>query len=183
MPNASFPIVNRWTVTYGESFIDEAAARFSVEREKGGGLTFVEFMAGPVRAARLMFEARWEQLTPQAGEAVRTAYVFSDNLGPVAFFGVLVGPRAVEIAGFTVDDESRGRLKLTHCPPVGTARCSTPTPATAAAATRQQRATTARPHAEGQGRGRARMADGVAAPSRCLRGLKLNPALNPNWTQ
>jgi hypothetical protein len=67
------------------------------------GVSFGAFMAGPVRAARLLFEAQWDQLPPEAGDAVRVAHTFSQTLGPVVFYGVLVGPRTVEIAGFDID--------------------------------------------------------------------------------
>lgn len=97
--------MSRWTVTYGDSFLEAASAKFPLERRSEDGLTFGEFMAGPVRAARLLFQAQWDLLSPQAGEAVRTAYVLSPVLGPVVFFGVLVGTSAVEIAGFDVDQD------------------------------------------------------------------------------
>lgn len=97
--------MNRWTVTYGEAFLAAAAERFPLERTTGQPLTFGEFMAGPVRAARLLFQTRWDQQLPQAGAAVRSAYVVSPVLGPVVFFGVLIGPAAVEIAGFDLDQD------------------------------------------------------------------------------
>lgn len=97
--------MTRWTVTYGDNFLADAGRAFPLERARDEGLTFGEFMAGPVRAARLLFQAQWDHLSPQAGAAVRTAYVFSPTLGPVVFFGVLVGSWSVEIAGFAVDED------------------------------------------------------------------------------
>jgi hypothetical protein len=96
--------VKRWTVTYGDAFLRAVAAFVSDEHTSDKfGLSFGAFMAGPVRAARLLFESQWDELPPGAGDAVRVAHTFSQTLGPVVFYGVLVGPRTVEIASFDID--------------------------------------------------------------------------------
>ena len=105
-------MTRRWSVRYSTHFIDDASARFPVERGEGGALTFGEFMAGPVRAARLLFEADWDGLPPQAGDAVRTVHTFSPHVGPIVFYGVLVGPASVEIAGFDIDEDYWGSSQL-----------------------------------------------------------------------
>lgn len=97
--------MNRWTVTYGQSLLEAAAAHFPVDDRGKHGSTFGEFMTGPVRAARLAFSTRWDQQPAEAGESVRTVHTFSPTLGPVVFFGVLVGPQDVEIAGFDFDPD------------------------------------------------------------------------------
>jgi hypothetical protein len=97
--------VNGWTVTYGRNFLEAAAARFPVDDRGQHGATFGEFMTGPVRAARLLFSTRWDQQLAEAGESVRTVHIFSPTLGPVVFFGVLVAPQNVEIAGFDFDPD------------------------------------------------------------------------------
>jgi hypothetical protein len=94
--------VRRWTVTYGNEFLNEVARTFPLERTADvSGMTYGEFMAGPVRAARLLFEAQWDELIDDAGGAVRVVHTFSPVIGPIVFFGILVGPTAVEIAGFS----------------------------------------------------------------------------------
>jgi hypothetical protein len=94
------------TVRYGSGFLDQAAERFPVDRSLAyGGMTYGEFMNGPVRSARQAFELRWEQQHTEAGGAVRTAFVApSSALGPVVFYAVLVGPSTVEIASFEIDE-------------------------------------------------------------------------------
>lgn len=96
--------MRRWTVTYSSAFLDEVARTFPHERShRYDGVTFGEFMAGPVRAARLEFALQWDALLADAGPSVRTAFVVSPSLGSVVFFAVLVGPATVEIAGFDHD--------------------------------------------------------------------------------
>jgi hypothetical protein len=67
-------------------------------------------MSGPVRAARLQFRAKWDQQLPAAGDSVRTVYVLHPVLGPIVFYGMLVGPRQVEIAGFEYDADYWHRI-------------------------------------------------------------------------
>ncbi len=95
--------MRRWTVTYGGDFLQKAARVFPADRsDSGPGMAFGEFMAGPVRSARLLFETQWDQQPMEAGGAVRVVHTYSRIIGPVVFYGVLIGPQAVEIASFDV---------------------------------------------------------------------------------
>lgn len=90
------------TVTYGDVFLDRAIAEYPLERSPDyDGPTFAEFMGGPVLAARLQFERKWDSLVCAAGPSLRISFLPpTQAFGPIVFYGCLVKPNAVEIADF-----------------------------------------------------------------------------------
>lgn len=91
-------------VRVSDTVLAKAHDRYSEERSAAGAPSEYDFVGGPLAAAIVEF-THFDELPPVAGPAVRSLIITDPLFGTLVFFGVLVGPHAVEIADFEDDPD------------------------------------------------------------------------------
>lgn len=93
-----------YEVRVGPAFATAITDRFGPERSSTGRPSEYDFWSGPLAAALVAcrdFESLRYEIVPQ----IRTLQLVDPVFGPVAFVGVLVDDRTVELAGFDTDPD------------------------------------------------------------------------------
>jgi hypothetical protein len=91
-------------VRVGTIAVQQINERYADERSVTGRPSRVDFLRGPLAAARVQFE-RFDRLPESVGVSVRHCHVLSPGFPLIVFVGLLTDENVVEIVDFSDDPE------------------------------------------------------------------------------